>query len=634
MVQDALIADSLGAEIRRAALNNFTQTGSGVFGRRRFVLGVGAASGVATLGIQGCATPTPAITAGPATLSGQHFDLTIASTPVNITGRPAMATAVNGQVPGPILHWQEGDIVTLNVTNRLAESTSIHWHGINSPADMDGVPGVSFAGIAPGTTFTYRIPVKQSGTYWYHSHSGLQEPTGLYGPIIVAPRRPDPVRSDREHVVTLSDWSDGDPRTAMSNLKFDSDYYNHHQRTVGTFIADARREGLGATVKDRLAWGDMRMSPSDLADITGELYTYLINGRSPATNWTGLFRPGERVRLRFINAASMTFFDVRIPGLRMSVVQADGNNVVPVDVEEFRMGPAETYDVIVEPGNRPAYTIFAQALDRTGYARGTLAVRDGLTADVPPMDPRPIRTMVEMGMGGMEGMAGMSAASPKAAGGGMGSMPMSASAGKPAAGGSMPGMDMGSPAPIPAGGGMVERQLDTGPPLRVGPGKVEVDNIAKNPTDRLGDPGIGLAGNGRRVLTYRDLRALKPNADTRPPSREIVLHLTGNMDRYMWGFDGKKWSEAPDPIPLKFGERVRFVLINDTMMEHPIHLHGMWSELDNGNGAQNPLKHTVIVKGGERLSYLVTADAPGKWAYHCHLFYHLDSGMLRVVAVA
>jgi CopA family copper-resistance protein len=612
-------------------VKNFTQLDPGVFGRRRFVLGVGAASGVATLGIQGCAAPTPAIAAGPAILSGQHFDLVIAPTPVNITGRPAMATAVNGQLPGPILRWQEGDTVTVNVKNNLAESASIHWHGITSPADMDGVPGVSFAGIAPGTTFTYRIPVNQSGTYWYHSHSGLQEPTGLYGPIVVTPRQPDPVRSDREHVLVLSDWSDGDPRTAMSNLKFDSDYYNHNQRTLGTFIADSQRDGLGSTIKDRLAWGDMRMSPSDLADITGELYTYLVNGRSPATNWTGRFRPGERVRLRFINAASMTFFDVRIPGMRMSVVQADGNNVVPVDVEEFRMGPAETYDVIVEPGNRPAYTIFAQALDRTGYARGTLAVRDGLAADVPPMDPRPIRTMVEMGMGGM---AGMGAASSKPGGGGIGSLPTDGIAKKPATGGAMPGMDMGSPAPMPANGEDAERQPDTGPPLRVGPGKVEVDNIAEDPTDRLGDPGIGLAGNGRRVLTYRDLRALKPNPDNRSPSREIVLHLTGNMERYMWGFDGKKWSESPDPIPLKFGERVRFVLINDTMMEHPIHLHGMWSQLDNGNGARNPRKHTVIVKGGEKLSYFVTADAPGKWAYHCHLFYHLDAGMLRVVAVA
>lgn len=595
--------------------------GGGEIGRRRFVRGAGAAGGVAALGLQGCAAGVADVPAGPATLAGQQFDLVIAPTRVNITGRMAMATAVNGRVPGPILQWREGDTVTVNVTNRLQEATSIHWHGINPPAGMDGVPGVSFAGIAPGATFSYRIPVKQSGTYWYHSHSGLQEPTGLYGPLIVTPRQPDPVRSDRDHVVVLSDWSDGNPGTVLGNLKFDSDYYNHNQRTVGTFISDVRKSGLGATVSDRLAWGGMRMSPTDLADVTGDLYTYLVNGKSPASNWTALFRPNERVRLRFINAAAMTFFDVRIPGLRMTVVQADGNNVVPVEVEEFRMGPAETYDVLVEPGTRPAYTIFAQAQDRTGYARGTLATIDGASAAVPAMDPRPIRTMVDMGMGGME--TGSAATSP---------------AGDAMPGMAMAGMDMGTAVPKPAGDGMsnmgsAEKRLDTGPPLRTSPGAVGVDNVAANPIDRLGDPGIGLAGSGRRVLNYRDLRALKPNANTRPPTREVVLHLTGNMDRYMWGFDGKKWSEAPEPIPLRFGERVRFVLINDTMMEHPIHLHGMWSELENGQGAHAPLKHTVVVKGGERLSYIVTADAMGKWAFHCHLFYHLDAGMLRVVAV-
>ena len=614
-----------------------------ILNRRRFVQGIGAAGGVAALGLQGCAAQLPDASPGPAVLTGKQFDLIIAPTAVNITGQKAVATAVNGRVPAPILHWQEGDTVTVNVINRLPEPTSIHWHGINLPADMDGVPGVSFAGIAPGATFTYRIPVRQSGTYWYHSHSGFQEPTGLYGPLIVRPRQPDPVQHDSDHVVMLSDWSDGDPRRAFSNLKFDSDYYNHNQRTVGTFVSDVAKSGLSATISDRLAWGGMRMSPTDLADITGELYTYLVNGQSPASNWTGIFRRGERVRLRFINAASMTFFDVRIPGLRMTVVQADGNNVAPVSVEEFRMGPAETYDVLVEPGDRSAYTIFAQAQDRTGYARGTLAVSEGASAPVPSLDPRPIRTMVDMGMGGMEEVTGAGSAKP--AGDGMEGMPMDDPAAKTASDAAMPGtttvgMDMGGPAPKPASGdamagmAMGEKRLDTGPQLRHSPGQVGVDNEAANPIDRLDDPGIGLAGNGRRVLTYRDLRALKPASDTRPASREIVLHLTGNMDRYMWGFDGKKYSEAPEPISLQFGERVRFVLINDTMMEHPIHLHGMWSELENGQGAYAPLKHTVVVKGGERLSYLVTADASGKWAYHCHLFYHMDAGMLRVVAVA
>ncbi len=568
--------------------------------RRLFIRGCAATGAAAAIGIP---DSTATAVAGSPVLRGPVFDLTIARTPVNITGRNATATAINGQVPGPTLLWREGETVTLNVTNRLPEPTSIHWHGINPPFLMDGVPGVSFAGIPTGATFTYRIPVTQFGTYWYHSHSGLQEQTGVFGALIVAPKQPDPFQYDREHVILLSDWSDEDPETVLSNLKFDSDYYNHNQRTAGTFIADARRNGLGATLADRWAWGGMRMSPTDLADVTGSHYTYLVNGQSPATNWTGLFRPGERVRLRFINGAAMSFFDVRIPGLRMTVVAADGSNVTPVEIDEFRFGPAETYDVIVALGSSPAYTIFAQAQDRTGFARGTLAIRDGLAAPVPGMDPRPIRTMVEMGMGGM------------AAG---------------TASDAMPGMTM-APTPQPAGTGMGGMDTDGGRVRSMGVG---VDNVAADPRNRLDDPGVGLAGYGRRVLTYQDLRALIPFKDQRPPSREITLHLTGNMDRYMWGFDGKKYSEAPDPIRLALNERVRFVLINDTMMEHPIHLHGLIMQLDNGNGARSPLMHTIVVKGGEKLSYLVSADNPGNWAFHCHLAYHMDTGMLRVVSVA
>jgi len=566
-----------------------------VLRRRRFVQSA-AATGAFVAGLQS-PRAQPAET-GSLVLLGPRFDLTVSATPVNITGKTSVATAVNGQVPAPTLLWLEGETVTVNLTNRLSVPTSIHWHGINPPAAMDGVPGVSFAGVAPGSTFTYRIPVAQSGTYWYHSHSGLQEMTGLFGALIVVPRRIEPYRYDREHVILLSDWSNENPDTVLGNLKFDSDYYNRNQRTVGTFIDDAGRDGLGATLKDRWAWGGMRMSPTDLADVTGELFTYLVNGRPPAVNWTGLFRPGEKVRLRFINGAGMTFFDIRIPGLRMTVVAADGNDIVPVSVEEFRIGVAETYDVIVEPGAAPAYTIFAQAQDRTGYARATLAVRDGLAAEVPPMDPRPIRTMVDMGMAGM--------APGKADG----------------------GMAMGSPPPG-AGGGGCGAAPSHAPVMGVG-----VDNVAMTPMDRLGDPGLGLGNSGRRVLNYRDLRALQPFKDQRPPSREITLHLTGNMDRYMWGFDGKKYSEAPGPIRLKLNERVRFVLINDTMMEHPIHLHGLYMVLENGQGAFLPPKHTVTVKGGERLSYLVTADAAGAWAFHCHLLMHMDTGMLRVVSVA
>jgi FtsP/CotA-like multicopper oxidase with cupredoxin domain len=505
--------------------------------------------------------------------------------PVNFTGHRHAAIGVNGMVPAPILRWREGDTVTLAVTNRLREPTSIHWHGIRTPSPMDGVPGLSFPGIAPGETFVYRFPVNQSGTYWYHSHSAFQEQSGLYGALVIEPRAGYAQAFDRDYVVLLSDWSDEDPETIVSNLKFQSDYYNFGQRTAGTFFGDVRRQGLAATVSDRLEWGRMRMAPTDILDVTGATYTYLLNGHAPAANWTALFRPGERVRLRFINGSAMSIFDVRIPGLPITVVQADGNDVEPVTVEEFRIGTAETYDVIVQPLDERAYTLFAQAEDRSGYARGTLAPRAGMAGAVPPMDPRPLRTMADMGMAGMDH-------------------------------GSMGGMDHGSMAGTP--------------PLKPG---VEVDNVAMMPVDRLNEPGAGLEGNGRRVLTYTDLRALRQGNDQRPPSREIVLHLTGNMRRFIWGFDGLKFSEA-EPIRLTYGERVRFVLINDTMMEHPIHLHGLWSELENGQGELRPYKHTILAKPGERLSYLVSADEVGRWAFHCHLLYHMETGMFREVRVS
>jgi len=589
-------------------------------GRRCFVQGaalLGAAAGFGGL-VRPARALVPAGSPMPM-LQGDHFDLSIGKMAVNFTGREATAIAVNGSVPAPILRWRQGDTVILRVKNTLDEPTSIHWHGIRSPATMDGVPGLSFAGIGPGETFTYRIPVHQSGTYWYHSHSGFQEQVGLYGSIIVDPKHGYAQKFDRDYVVVLSDWTDTNPDEVVSNLKFQNDYYNFHQRDSGNFFADARKNGLGATLKDRAMWGKMRMSATDISDVTGSTYTYLLNGHAPAANWTGLFKPGERVRLRFINAGSMTFFDVRIPGLRMTVVQADGNDVEPVSVDEFRMGAAETYDVIVEP-TAEAYTIFAQSEDRTGFARGTLATSAGIAAAIPAMDPRPVRSMADMGMGG--GMAGMDMSGGKTP---APSIPktsmkddgMSGMKGMDMSGGGMAGMDMsGGAAPADA--------------PKIG---VAVDNVAMAPMDRLGEAGDGLDGNGRRVLTYKDLRATRPGADPRPPSREITLHLTGNMMRYIWGFDGKKFSQA-EPIRLALGERVRFTLINDTMMEHPIHLHGLWSELENGQDEYRPYKHTIIVQPGSKLSYLVTADEPGMWAYHCHLLYHMEMGMMRTVFVA
>ncbi|MGE0372943.1 MAG: copper resistance system multicopper oxidase [Gammaproteobacteria bacterium] len=593
--------------------------------RRRFVQGIAATGILATF-------PAPlrqALASAPADaplLEGTTFALEIGPVPVNMTGRRRMAIGINGQVPAPILRWREGDTVTLAVTNRLDDPTSIHWHGIRTPSNMDGVPGLSFAGIAPGETFTYRFRVPQSGTYWYHSHSAFQEQSGLYGAIVIEPRGGYAQTFDRDYVVLLSDWSDEAPETIVSNLKFQSDYYNYGQRTVGTFFTDVREKGLGATISDRLEWGQMRMSPTDILDVTGATYTYLVNGKPPAANWTALFRPGERVRLRFINGSSMSIFDVRIPGLKLTVVQADGNDVEPVTVDEFRIGTAETYDVIVQPDADRAFTIFAQAEDRSGFARGTLAPRQGMAGVVPPLDPRPLRSMADMGMAGMDhgSMGGMSMGQGNMAG-------MSHGATSDA----MPGMDHGSMGSMTTGGSPSTAHgkmaaSGTKAPLTSG---VEVDNVAMMPQDRLSEAGAGLDNNGRRVLRYTDLRALKPGDDKRPPSREIVLHLTGNMERFIWGFDGRKFSEAK-PIHLTRNERVRFVLINDTMMEHPIHLHGLWSELENGQADYRPYKHTILVKPGERLSYLVTADEPGRWAYHCHLLYHMEMGMFREVRVS
>lgn len=573
-------------------------------GRRQFVIGGGLAATALALG--------SAARAEQPGLSGTEFDLLLADTPVNLTGQAAVATTVNGTLPGPILRWRQGDTVTLRVRNTLAVPSSIHWHGIRSPAPMDGVPGLSFAGIAPGETFTYRIPLHQSGTYWYHSHSGFQEQTGLYGAIIVEPRAGYRDHFDRDYVVLLSDWSDTDPDRIVANLKAQSDYYNYGQRTAVSLVGEARRQGLGAAIDNRLTWAGMRMSATDLADVSGHTYTYLLNGTPPGDNWTGLFRRGERVRLRFINGSSMTFFDVRIPGLKMSVVQADGNDVEPVAVDEFRIGVAETYDVIVTPDG-DAHTIFAQSEDRSGFARGTLAVAAGMAAPVPALSRRPTRTMADMGMGGMAGMKGMSDTKGSAADTGMKGMTDMKD---------MPGMaGMAMPMAAPSGG-IAKLQ-----------GSVGVDNVAMSPADRLAEPGIGLDHVDRVVLTYPMLKARERGADPRPPSREITLHLTGNMMRYIWGFDGKKFSDA-EPIRLQYGERVRFTLINDTMMEHPIHLHGLWSELENGQDEFRPYKHTIIVKPGEKLSYLVTADTRGLWAYHCHLLYHMEMGMFRTVVVA
>lgn len=567
----------------------------------------------------------------PSTLSGEVIDLVISETPFTLGGRTATAMTINGTIPGPLIRLKEDQELTLRVTNRLAEVTSIHWHGILLPPVMDGVPGVSFGGIQPGATFTYRFPIKQSGTYWYHSHSGGQEMRGMYAPMILDPLQPDPFHYDQDYVVMLSDWTFESPESVFANLKKLPGYYNFQQRTAGEFFSNIANWGVWATLRNYLMWDQMRMDPTDFADVTGYTFTYLMNGLSPGANWTGLFRPGEKIRLRFINAASMTFYDLRIPGLTMTVVQADGQNIQPVAVEELRMGVAETYDVIVEPtGDRP-YTIFAETLDRSGYARGTLAPRPGMSAEIPERRPRPLRTMEDMGMKmdhidmGTD-MPGMGSSDEKP------SSKLSANT---------PSMEQMQHEPhkdrMPGMGDQSRSKIPGAEAVKHGPEDHGTGNqtVAEYSQNRFGKPGRGLENSPWRVLLYTDLKSLVPYPDQREPEREIELHVTGNMgDRYMWSFDGKKYSDAPEPIRFRYGERLRVTFVNDTMMEHPLHLHGMWMHLENGTGPYLPRKHTVIVKPAERVSVAISADAPGRWAFHCHLLFHMEAGMFRVIKVS
>ena len=599
--------------------------------RRRFVTGMAAGSVFFGLGLgSGLSFASPQSRIGPTTLRGRQFDLNVGYQSVNFTGKNRMATSVNGSVPAPILRWREGERVTLRVKNNLAEDSSIHWHGIILPTDMDGVPGLSFGGIKPGETFEYQFDINQSGTYWYHSHSGFQEPTGMYGAIIIDPKEPDPVSYDRDYVVMLSDWSDEEPQDIYAKLKKLSDYYNFRERTAGDLWRDIKDKGITQTWNDRAMWNRMRMAETDISDVTGYTYTYLMNGVTPDEGWVGLLKRGEKVRLRFINGSSMTLFDVRIPGLKMTVVASDGQNIEPVTVDEFRIGVAETYDVVVEPSDDSAYTIFAQSIDRTGYARGTLTPDIELASVVPSMDVAPTLAHRDMGMAmdhSMQGMTGMT---------GMDAMDHSQH--------QMSGMRTTESKSHEGHGEMLaeagfanSRNNSTREITHVASEKgPHVDMRAESPQSGLNDPGIGLRNHkqahGRRVLTYADIKNLYPTHDLREPTREIELHLTGNMGRYMWSMNGIKFADS-DPLQLKYGERVRITLVNDTMMSHPMHLHGMWSELETGDPKYIPRKHTVIVQPGSKISYLVSADAIGRWAYHCHLVYHMP-GMFREVRVS
>jgi CopA family copper-resistance protein len=569
--------------------------------RRRFVLG-------ATAAVAGVISPwsraeVDAGVGNPPLLQGNRFDLGIGYQGVNFTGRDRIATTVNQSLPAPTLRWREGQQVSLRVSNSLAHDTSIHWHGMILPTHMDGVPGISFPGIGPGESFEYRFDVRQSGTYWYHSHSGFQEQTGLYGAIIIDPLEPEPFHYDREFVVMLSDWSDEEPESVYRRLKIDSEFYSQTRWSVSDLQRELKARGLSATWQDRSMWNRMRMSNRDLSDVSGLTYTYLMNGVTPDRGWTGVFKRGEKIRLRVINGSAMSFFDFRIPGLKMTVVATDGQNVEPVTVDEFRIGTAETYDVLVEPESDVAYTLFAQAMDRSGFARGTLTPDLSLSASVPEIDAIPSLNHGDMGMS----MAAMGHAGHAAMGHDHASTP--GPTGLSPAG-------TGSTAPI------VHRDSEKGPQTLM---------QAEEPKFRLNDPGPGLRDNGRRVLVYGDLRSLSATHDPRDPDREIQLHLTGNMSRYIWGMDGIKFADA-EPLRLHYGERVRITLINDTMMYHPIHLHGMWSDLETGDAERIPRKHTISVPPGSKASYLVTADAIGSWAYHCHLLFHMP-GMFRQVDV-
>ncbi len=561
--------------------------------RRRFVQGLAAGGlllGLSPMSVRARVADAATATGSAPELRGSEFDLIVAETPVNFTGRPRMATTVNGSIPGPTLRWKEGDTVTIRVTNRMHRTTSVHWHGMLVPYQMDGTPGLSFTGIAPGETFTYRFKVRQAGTFWYHSHSGMQEQTGMYGAIIVDPAHGHTVQAAGDHVVLLSDWMDQDPMRVLAKLKADSGFDNYHEPTAQDFLHDVERIGLKGALARRAMWQQMRMSWADLSDLSGATLTYLMNGTTAAGNWTAPIQPGRPLRLRFINGSGNTFYDVRIPGLKLTVVSADGQDVEPVTVDEFRFGPGETYDVLVRPKD-DAYTIFAQSMDRTGYVRGTLAAHPGLAAAVPAMDLRQNLTMTDMMGDDMASMTGMSG---------------------------MAGMDM-----------------DTAPVVHhatteYGPG---TDARVDHPRTNLDDPGVGLRDNGRRVLTLADLHTVGGPIDPREPGRTLEFHLTGNMARYTWSIDGVAFGDST-PVHFRHGERLRVRLVNDTMMTHPMHMHGMWSEVEDPDGKFLVRKHTVPVQPAQQVSYRVSADAVGRWAWHCHLMMHMDAGMFREILVA
>lgn len=602
--------------------------------RRRLLQALAAGGALGALGLG--ASPTwaqtlPAARIGtPPALRGPDFELTLDYTAVDFDGRHGIATTINGSLPGPTLHMREGETVSIRVHNRLRETASIHWHGIILPFQMDGVPGISFAGIAPGETFTYRFTLQQSGTYWYHSHSGMQELTGVYGALIVEPRGGETIRAERDHVLLLSDWTGDDPMHALNLLKTRGDVFNQHKATLGELARDVQRHGLAAVRAERAMWNAMRMRATDLADLSSRVLTYLANGTAPGDNTTLMFQRGERVRLRCINGAGNTFYDLRIPGHRLTVVQKDGQNVEPVTVDEFRFGPGQTCDVLVQPQD-DAVTVFAQAMERTGYARATLAVRAGLQAPVPALDTVQWLSMADMmgsmnhGAPGTATHSGMDHSGMDHSSMGHGAMDHSPMGHASHASHASHTMHGGAPDPLVRPSTTVRHAR-----TEWGPG---TDMRVDFPRTNLDDPGVGLRNNGRRVLTLADLKTLGGPMDPRGAEREIELHLTGNMERYTWSMDGQPFADSK-PVHLRYGERLRVILHNDTMMTHPMHLHGMWSELEAPGGGFQARLHTIPVQPAQRISFLLTADAPGRWVWHCHLMFHMEMGMFREVVVS
>ena len=510
-------------------------------------------------------------------LTGNEFDLYVSEKMITVNGKSSMATLINDSLPAPTLKMQEGDTVTIRVHNQLNESTSIHWHGLLVPFEMDGVPGISFDGIPANSTFTYKFKLIQSGTYWYHSHTGFQEQTGMRGAIVIEPKGRERYPIEEDHVILLSDWTHRDPHNLLKLLKQRADFDNYHLPDFKKLLSDIAATDLEAAYDKRKMWNQMRMMPTDFTDLSGETtFTYLMNGKTTAANWTQLVKAGQPVKLRFINGSAQTIFDVRIPGLKMKVVATDGIDVAPVDVDDFRIGVAETYDVIVTP-TRDAHTIFAQNIDRTGFVATTLATKRGARAAIPAMDDVEWLTMSDM-MGAM-GANGYDARHAKT-------------------------------------------EYDFKTDMRV-----------DSPRMNLDDPGINLRDINRKVLTYNQLHSVGDEimAEQRKPTREIEIHLTGNMERYIWALDGIMFKDAP-PVNIKPGERVRITLVNDTMMNHPMHLHGMWSDLRMPSGEFQVRKHTIMVQPAQKISFDVTGEA-GRWAWHCHLLYHMEAGMFREVAV-